>query len=281
MEEKTKPIVFTDLDGTFLDEETYSFKQAIEALEQLKKLSVPIVFCSSKTSGEIEYYREKTGIRDPFIIENGGAIFIPKGYFCQQYNFDYSSNGYNIIKLGSGYLELIREFKDIQKKLGIKVKSTSELSPQEITQFTALSLKEARLSKKREYGEPFLVDSLSSEDKQRLFEEINKRGLHYTQGNIFYHLHGNNNKGKAAKRLIEIYRRDYDTVTSVGLGDSPNDLTLLQSVNIPILIRKKDLSYNKEVKEKVNGLFISPDAGPSGWNHMILNWLNGSLKKDK
>jgi predicted mannosyl-3-phosphoglycerate phosphatase (HAD superfamily) len=122
---------------------------------------------------------------------------------------------------------------------------------------------------------------LSSDDKQRLFGEIKKRGLHYTQGNIFYHLHGNNNKGKAVKRLIEIYRQDYDTVTSVGLGDSPNDLTLLQSVNIPILIRKKDLSYNKEAKEKVPGLFISADVGPLGWNCMILNWLNGSLQKYK
>jgi mannosyl-3-phosphoglycerate phosphatase len=278
MNEKAKPIIFTDLDGTLLDEETYSFQQAMEALEQLKKLSIPVVFCSSKTSGEIEFYREKADINDPFIIENGGAVFIPKGYFRQKYNFDCSLNSYNVIKLGLGYTELIRTFKDIQRKLGIKVKSIFELSPQEITQFTALSLKEAQITKKREYGEPFLVDGLSSDDKQCLFKEIKEKGLHYTQGNIFYHLHGNNDKGKAVKRLIEIYRQDYGEIISVALGDSPNDLTMLQSVDIAILIRRKDLSCNKEVKEKIPGLFISPEAGPLGWNKMILDWLNGSLK---
>jgi ribosomal protein L37E len=38
----------------------------------LRKRSIPVVFCSSKTRAEIEHLRKATEVTDPFIIENGG-----------------------------------------------------------------------------------------------------------------------------------------------------------------------------------------------------------------
>lgn len=48
-----RTLVFTDLDGTLLDHETYSFEAARTTLERLEKLSVPVVFNSSKTAAEL------------------------------------------------------------------------------------------------------------------------------------------------------------------------------------------------------------------------------------
>ncbi len=76
-----KLIIFTDLDGTLLDYSTYSFEAAIPALQLLKEKNIPLIICSSKTGKEIEHYRKKLGNTHPFISENGGGIFIPKGYF--------------------------------------------------------------------------------------------------------------------------------------------------------------------------------------------------------
>jgi HAD superfamily hydrolase (TIGR01484 family) len=73
-------IVFTDLDGTLLDE-SYSFAAAQPALRKTAELDIPLVLCSSKTRREIEHYRKKLGNSHPFISENGGGIFIPEGYF--------------------------------------------------------------------------------------------------------------------------------------------------------------------------------------------------------
>lgn len=71
----SKTIVITDLDGTLLDQ-TYSFEGARPAITLLKEKRVPVVLCSSKTRPEIELYRERLGFKDPFIVENGGAIYI-------------------------------------------------------------------------------------------------------------------------------------------------------------------------------------------------------------
>jgi mannosyl-3-phosphoglycerate phosphatase len=76
--EVVRTIVFSDLDGTLLDE-NYSFEVAQPVIARLKALKVPIVLCSSKTRMEIEYFRTKMEINDPFISENGAAIFVPTG----------------------------------------------------------------------------------------------------------------------------------------------------------------------------------------------------------
>ena len=81
---KTKIIVFTDLDGTMIDRDTYSFEIALPLLKELKKSKIPVIFCTAKTKKENEYYQKKLKVECPFIVENGGAIFIPKNYFSYE-----------------------------------------------------------------------------------------------------------------------------------------------------------------------------------------------------
>lgn len=70
-------VIFTDLDNTLLDSR-YSYEDAKDVLEILKEKEIPIVFCSAKTKYEQEVIRKKIGIKDPFIVEDGSAIYIPK-----------------------------------------------------------------------------------------------------------------------------------------------------------------------------------------------------------
>jgi HAD superfamily hydrolase (TIGR01484 family) len=101
---KTKNVVFADLDGTFLDE-AYGCKDTKPLVKRLSALGSAVVFCSSKTRSEIEYYRKTLRLNEPFISENGSAIFIPKNYFNQSYRCTRSS-GYNVITLGASYCTL-------------------------------------------------------------------------------------------------------------------------------------------------------------------------------
>lgn len=98
-----KLIVFTDLDGTLLDRETYSFEQALPALEVIQQKGIPLILSSSKTRAEIEIYRRELGYDHPFISENGGAIFIPKNYFSFQFPYDRELDGYDVLELGTFY----------------------------------------------------------------------------------------------------------------------------------------------------------------------------------
>jgi len=77
-------IIFSDLDGTLLNQDTYSFNEGQKALKLLKKYNIPLIFATSKTRAEIEFWRKKIGNNDPFISENGGGIFIPKMDYQRQ-----------------------------------------------------------------------------------------------------------------------------------------------------------------------------------------------------
>ena len=71
---KAKYWVVTDLDGTLLDH-NYDLSPAIDILNYLKSIGIPVIPCTSKTASEVKKLRDKYDLIDPYIVENGGAIY--------------------------------------------------------------------------------------------------------------------------------------------------------------------------------------------------------------
>ena len=75
-------VVFTDIDGTLIDINTAHYGKKTKGLiSSLKEKNIPLILASAKTWLEQNKIREDLGLFDPFIVENGGAIVIPNGYF--------------------------------------------------------------------------------------------------------------------------------------------------------------------------------------------------------
>ncbi len=75
-----KIIIFTDLDGTFLNHDDYSYNDSLLGVRKVLSENIPLIFTTSKTKVEVETLHERLKINEPFIIENGAALFIPKNY---------------------------------------------------------------------------------------------------------------------------------------------------------------------------------------------------------
>lgn len=71
-------VIFTDLDGTLLEREGYSYTPALPALNLIAKHNIPLILNSSKTVAEILSLRTELGNRHPFVVENGAALFSPR-----------------------------------------------------------------------------------------------------------------------------------------------------------------------------------------------------------
>jgi predicted mannosyl-3-phosphoglycerate phosphatase (HAD superfamily) len=81
-----KVVVFTDLDGTLIDTNTGEYgKNTDELIDTIKENNIPLVLASAKTLVEQNKIREDLDLTDPFIVENGRAIIIPKDYFADSY----------------------------------------------------------------------------------------------------------------------------------------------------------------------------------------------------
>ena len=75
------PVIITDLDGTLLDHDTYSYEAAAHALAEITLRGIPLILNSSKTRSEIEELRERLLNDHPFVVENGAAVYSPIAYF--------------------------------------------------------------------------------------------------------------------------------------------------------------------------------------------------------
>lgn len=266
-------LIFTDLDGTLLDHHTYSFKPALPSLKALKEKNIPLIICTSKTRAEIEKWRLELDNDHPFISENGGAIFIPKGYFSYKFCFEREKDNYFIVELGTPYVRLREILNRIRQSLQLELKGFGDLSIDEVANLCGFSPEEARLAKKREYDEPFLLDEESAIKK--IQEKARLSNLQVTRGGRFFHLMGENDKGEAFKLLTDIYRENKEYIVTIALGDSLNDLPMLRAADHPVLVQKPDGSYAPEVK--LPNLHLAPGAGPAGWNEAVQELLNKLL----
>ncbi len=226
-------MIFTDLDGTILDEK-YSCQKVKPLISQLQALAVPIVICSSKTRAEIEFYRKEMGLAEPFIPENGSAIFIPEGYFSYSYKFTKHTENYDVIELGIPYSIVRKKFANVKLNCKAEIAGFADMTAENLAADSGLTGQLAKLAKMREYEEPFRI--INGDEKQVL-AAIKQEGLNCTRGGRYFHLLGNCNKGKAVAVLKDLYVREFGEIITFGVGNSRNDWEMLNIVDVPFLVR--------------------------------------------
>ncbi len=271
-----KYVIYSDLDGCLLDRESYKFEVARPTLEQLKRQGIPVVLCSSKTKAEVELHRELLGLPDPFIVENGGAILIPKGYFPVPQAFFRRAGVYGMIELGVPYTRLTQALREIRRVTGFDLHGFAELRPEKVALLTGLDLQAARRAKLRRYDEPFVAD-LNRQQIKRLTFEIRSRGLTLTRGGRFYHLTGRNTKGLAVVLLTLLYRSNSPDLITVGLGDGANDLSMLERVDIPVVIPRKRFLVDTALMGRP--WRVAPAPGPEGWAAAIQAAITSDMRQ--
>jgi mannosyl-3-phosphoglycerate phosphatase len=267
-------VIFTDLDGTLLDAATYSSRAAERALERIADSRIPLILVSSKTRAEMEPLRSRLSVRDPFIVENGGAVFIPPDYFPFSVEGAVIRSGYHALEIGRPYADLRAALGEIGRRFPGGLQGFGDMTVEEVMKHTGLSEADANLAKQREFDEPFLSigGNVTLHQLRSLAEQ---QGLQCTRGGRFYHLMGSNNKGTASLRLIAAYRRvareQGRSFMTIGIGDSLNDLPMLQVVDCPVLVQRPDGSYDSEIA--LPNLVRARGIGPVGWNQAVLDLI--------
>jgi mannosyl-3-phosphoglycerate phosphatase len=266
-------IVFTDLDGSLLDHRTYSWAAAEEALAEIERRRIPLVFVTSKTRAEVEALLRKMGTAQPFVTENGGGIFIPHGYFPQRIEGAVTVGRYHCIALARPYREIVEELESVAEETEAGIVGFSQMKVREIAENTGLPLKQAELARHREFDEPFFFAGADEGRIQRFLHAAKLRKIEITRGGRFWHAFSGSDKGRAVKHLMKLYR---DALRSrqraIGLGDSANDLPMLLAVDVPILVAKPGGAHDSAVLRKLPRI-IRTASGPAGWSDAILRIL--------
>lgn len=271
-------VVFTDLDGTLLRHEDYAWAAARPALDALALRGVPLVLASSKTRAEVDAWRVRLDNHDPFIVENGAALFVPEGPIADRLErvppAPTRAGGYLRVEFGARYEELRRALPELARRLGVPLRGFGDMSRAEVERLTGLKGPDLARAFEREYDEPFLAGrELGEAEWNRLALEAEALGLRTTRGSRFLHLHGESSKGRAARHLAAALDEGGAGVVSLGIGDGPNDAPLLLATTEAAIVAKPDGTHDARLAAAVPGARLARGIGPVGFKEAVLAFL--------
>lgn len=253
-------LVVTDLDGSLLDHHDYNWEAARPWLDYFAARQIPVVLCSSKTAAEIIPLQKRLGLGGaPFIAENGARI---------SFGDDVTVND----EPDADYLALC----DMLAALKTEFRFTGfhDLSDSDVASFTGLALSDARLSRLRDASEVILWRDES--DKLEAFRAaLARHQLALTQGGRFWHVMPENcGKGIALTQLQQqLMQQDGVSRITLGLGDGPNDIPMLEQADYAVIIKGFSKSPVTLSRTDSDHIYRTAQTGPEGWSEGIEHFL--------
>ncbi|MBW4965960.1 HAD-IIB family hydrolase [Pseudoalteromonas sp. CR1] len=258
-----QPIIFTDLDGTLLDHTDYNTSNVSELLQQLQSAHIPVVFNTSKTFCEVVEIKNELNIQQPFIVENGAAVFIPQSYFELKPIGCKEVAGYWCYALASPLSSLLSDLDTLDAQYKAHYKLFSELSSEQISELTGLNNAQARRAQTRDYSDPLYWYG-SDELLNTFVSDVTTLGYDIKIGGRFIHIAKNTDKSAAQQWLVKQFTQHFrKPLTVIALGDSDNDKQMLEHADIAIIINNP--SSKKPVKLSHNKARYSQSPAPQGW----------------
>ena len=255
-------LVFTDLDGTLLDRHTYDPHHSIQRVRQLAYHGIPLIFCSSKTMTEQRVIQSDLSVTDPFIVENGSAVMAINALTTSSQ-----------IVLGMPLKDIRVHLAGIAHTIPFHFRGFTMMSVAQVAALTGLDETAAARAQMREFSETIVLDDHAHHHQ---FQQLcHERGLQCVSGGKFLTVTGKNaTKGRAIHALCQIYREQHTDIKTIGIGDSPNDRSMLEVVDHAFLVQRPDgmwCDMDLPHVERVSAI------GPEGFSKVIDRLLRGDL----
>jgi mannosyl-3-phosphoglycerate phosphatase len=252
-----KTLIFTDLDGSLLDRDTFKFDEIKDYLKKLLSNGIFIIPNTSKTEKEILEFNNELGSNLPYISENGAAI-----------------NGLDLLNsnlpkeliLSRDKNNLINIFKKtVPESLQNKCKWLSEMDKKKQSLIFGLEDEKLKMALDRKYTIPFIFEGNKNE-KNKLFKIVKNKGLALQEGGRVINLTDKVNKAKALQVFVRFFKKNNKEVKTIAVGDNYNDLDMLKTSDFPCLVFNDKFTLDEI---PIKNLIITNKPSPVGWADVI------------
>lgn len=260
-------LIISDLDGTLLEHHSYRWEAASQWISVLRQHDIPLILCSAKSAAEImEWQNELSLTGQAFIAENGAVIQLDARWS--------DSDDYPRLLTGIRHEELFSLLDKLRQKFGFKFTCFADVDENTLCELTGLTRKQASLAKLSEASETLIWRD--SDDMMTAFcEQLASLGLMMLQGGRFWHvLDMQAGKDHAVHWLQQQYQqREGKRHITIGLGDSPSDALLLDSVDYAVVVKgysRQPITLKNDNPQRV---FRSQNYGPEGWREGLDHFI--------
>lgn len=240
-------LIFSDLDGTLLDHETYDWSPARPSLEQLRRMGGGVVLATSKTAAEVVPLREAMGLTDwPAIVENGAGILEPG----------------REPPTSQDYAKLRAALDDLPDALRAPYTGFGDLDAEGVAAVTGLPPEAARQAKARRFSEPGTWAG-DAEGQAAFVAALAEQGIAARMGGRFLTLSFGRTKADAMAELIQRFGPRH----TMALGDAPNDAEMIEAAEIGVIIPNPHGAPLPALMGEAEGRITrAARPGPEGWN---------------
>jgi mannosyl-3-phosphoglycerate phosphatase len=265
-------LVASDLDGSLLDHQDYTYEAAKPVLQLLEEMRIPLVLASSKTRAEMLELRAELGNEHPFISEGGAAVWIPEQYFTRPPADTVSRDGYRVREFAPPREHWIAALNELRRRLPDQFLDFASAGTEGIVAMTGLTAVQADRANQRDYSEP--VQWRGDEEGLAIFlRELQRAGASVARGGRFYSIAGDCDKGQAWNWLREQYARaaGMSAVRDLTIGDAGNDVPMLEIAEHALLIPAQGRPLPE--LNRSDGIIVGEGYGPEAWAFGVREWL--------
>jgi mannosyl-3-phosphoglycerate phosphatase len=250
-------LFMTDLDGTLLDHDDFSFASIKSDIHDLIDNGITLVPNSSKTSGEIERFCDDLGTDLPYICENGAAMMNRHLIDLPQI-----SKVDHIVGLAPAQLMSLWE-RHVDVTLRRHCHFLAELG--EAEQALHLGLRGDALNRAmaRGYSAPFVFTG-SEADYSLLVRQATDAGLAVRRGGRVCNLSAGHDKASFNRALRCDYIAASRDLVIVGFGDGDNDIAMLEDADIACVVPRPG-TPPLTLATPPSNVIVADRAAPEGW----------------
>ncbi len=245
-------ILFTDLDGTLLDFDSYRPSRAARAaVGQLAREGILTISVTSKTAAEVREVADAVRLGPIAVVEGGAVLLLEDG---------------STRIVGSDRDQLVHVLRTLRAQ-GWALRGFSDMTTEEVAELTGLEPGAARRAMERCASEPFVIAPPIPGDLDELEVRAAELGAGVTRGGRFWHLIGRGvDKGSGIDAVLEVLTIDTRGPTGA-VGDAWNDLPMLARVDFPYFLGSR--VSPAELPSRVRRI---PEEGPDGFVKAALDF---------
>ena len=256
-------ILMTDLDGTLMDANTFTYEAIKATVKEYLAGGINIILNSSKTAAEMDHLCHEFDYSFTYICENGAAIrnldTIDQG--------DPNPNEFQTIR-GKPIAEIKAIWNEkVPSLLRDSCEFIGEMPRRKQISLLGLYGSELDRAMKREYSEP-LVFSGDDQSFIQLLEACQSVGLRINRGGRVCNLSAEHDKSSFTRALRSLKRYEENPAYIIALGDAPNDIPMLEAADVACIIPSKtNRSPMPRLSDRCSKTVIrSKSPAPKGWS---------------
>ena len=273
-----KLLIVTDLDASLLWHD-YTYDEAKPTIQRINELSFPLVLNSSKTLAEMQVLAKQLNSTSPIVAENGGMVAYHNSQplLTLPHVTKVTEGDYTIIHTGIARDKILEIAHELREKWNYAFRGFYDFSDQELSSITKLDIVSANKAKQRHATEPILWSD-TEENFAQFSDQLKKHSIHVIRGGKFIHLMGETDKKNGVLLIIESLRKMQPDCCwkIVAIGDSENDLGMLEIADYPIVIPHEG---QIRIRPKNKNTIYATKNAAAGWAETVDTLLDTFTNK--